>query len=213
MPSPARVDNGRVARVIGVGARGAAAILALLAALLAGLGWLYVLRGLGWLAIGPNVRDSLPLLQLAGFDIQPLGRVVAAWLAAGVVAGVVLTRVPRLWRAMLAGLLGIVLLLFASQASFALTRNLRLSGVIWSRRPGIGPLLEALLFAAGCALPGRVRRGLLAHGGQRSTSSVTVAWRERVCDLGLRHGQHGNAREHQRDREEVGDVGGGAASE
>ena len=213
MPSPARIGSGRVARVIGAGARGATAILALLAGLLAGLGWLYVLRGLGWLAIGPNIRDSLPLLQLAGFDIQPLGRVVAAWFAAGIVAGVALIGVPRRWRVLLAGVVGVVLLLFASQASFALTRNLRLSDVIWSRRPGTGPLLEALLLAAGCALPGRVPRGLLAHLAQRSAAGATVAWLERVRDLGLRRGQRRNARKHQRDGEEMGDVGGGAASE
>lgn len=157
IPSPARIGSSRAERA---GARGAAAILALLVALLAGVGWLYVLRGFGRLAIGPKIRDSLPLLQLAGFDIQPLGRVAAAaWLAAGVVAGVVLIGVPRLWRVLLAGGLGVVLVLVASQASFALTRNLRLSDVVWSRRPGTGALLFAAAPAAG--RPGAAQAAML----------------------------------------------------
>ena len=58
-------------------------MLGVLVGLLAGYGWLYVLRGLGWLGAGPAVGDALPLLQLAGFDGQPLLRVVVAWLLAG----------------------------------------------------------------------------------------------------------------------------------
>jgi hypothetical protein len=46
-----------------------------------------------------------------------------------------------------------LVLLFASQAAFALADNLRLSDVLWSHLPGLGPGVEALLFAAGCALP------------------------------------------------------------
>jgi hypothetical protein len=42
----------------------------------ASVGLLYHLRHLRWLAIGPRIPDSLPLLQLAGFDGQPLARVL-----------------------------------------------------------------------------------------------------------------------------------------
>jgi hypothetical protein len=143
-------------RVLALGARTTASAAAIVAALLSGIGWLYVLRGLGWFTIGPNVRDSLPLLQLAGFDVQPLGRVLVAWAAAGLVAGAALVRVPRLWRGVLIGTVGILLLLLASQASFALTRNLRLSDVVWSRSPGTGAWVEGLVFAAAAMLPGSI---------------------------------------------------------
>ena len=172
-----RIDRGsrRAADGRGGAERGAAGIVVLPGALLAALGWLYVLRGLGWFAIGPRVCDALPLLQLAGFDVQPLGRVVVAWLAAGMVAGVALAWMPRLWRGVLAGLVAIVALSMASQASFALTRNLRFGDVIWSRRPGAGPLLEAVLFALGAVLPGRLPRGWAARVGRRAATGVTRA--------------------------------------
>lgn len=152
----------RLEALAATGRRASTALLVCLASLLAGLGWLYVLRGVGWLAMGSRVGDSLPLLQLAGFAGQPLGRVVAAWLVAGAVAGAVLVRMPRLRRGVLAGLLGLIVLLAASQASFALARNLRLASVLWGRAPGAGPWLAAALFACGCALPGRLAgaRGL-----------------------------------------------------
>ena len=149
-------DSGLLAggarRTASGGARAALTAVVLLLGLLAGLGWLYVLRGLGWLAAGPPVRDALPLLQLAGFDRQPLARVCVAWLLAGLVTALALRWISRPRRAALAATAGILLLLVASQASFALTRNLKFSEVVWSRRPGFGPVLEALLFATGCAL-------------------------------------------------------------
>jgi hypothetical protein len=135
--------------------------------LLTGIGWLYVLRGLGWLGAGPKVRDALPLLQLPGLDSQPLVRVLFAWVIAGALTAVPLIRVPRVRRAAVAGAVAIVLLLLASQAAFALARNLSFSDVLWSRRPGFGPLLEGLLFAAGCALPGPKPRGHGLHSGHR----------------------------------------------
>lgn len=150
----------RLVAVAGRGGGAATAIVMCLAALIAGLGWLYVLRGLGWLAIGPRVGDSLPLLQLAGFAGQPLARVVVAWLMAGVVAGMALARLPRLRRTVLAALLGFAVLLLASEASFALARNLRFSDVLSSRSPGAGAWLEAALFAFGAAIPGRLGTSL-----------------------------------------------------
>jgi hypothetical protein len=125
-------------------------------ALLAGEGWLYALRSFGWFSSGPMVGDSLPLLQLAGFDRQPLARVVVAWLLAGVMLGLPLARVPRRWLAMSVAPVALVLLLVASQASFALTRNLRFTDVLWTRSPGLGPWLEGLLLAAGCCVPGLI---------------------------------------------------------
>jgi hypothetical protein len=140
-------------RAAGGSARAAMGVLTLIAGVLAAIGWLYVLRGLGWFAVGPNLPDSLPLLQLAGSDAQPLARVVVAWLPTGALAGVAALGIPRLWRVALAGTVAAVLLFVFSQASLAVARNDRLSDVLFSRRPGIGPWVEALLFAAGCALP------------------------------------------------------------
>ena len=56
-------------------------------------------------------------------------------------------------------ILGPLFLLLASDASFALARNLRLSDVLLNRAPAIGPWIEGLLLAAGSAC---VRRRLSA---------------------------------------------------
>jgi hypothetical protein len=127
--------------------------------MLAGAGWLYLLRGLHWLGFGPRVGDALPLLQLAGFDGQPLARVVVAGLLAGALTGGILVGVAPERRLVIAGILALVLLPFAAQAAYALTRNLRLTDVLFSHSPGVGPVLEALLFAVGCSLPRALTRG------------------------------------------------------
>src|ERR1700756_5441889 len=130
------------------GARGLTGLVIVLVGLLAGFGWLYLLRGLGWLEVGPGVGDALPLLQLATFDVQPLLRVVVAWVLAGALAG---TRRGR--RVALTGILGLAILLVASQAAYAVARNVPMGDVLFSRTPGFGPVLEAVAFAAGSALP------------------------------------------------------------
>lgn len=132
--------------------RAAAGFGLVFAGLLVGAGWLYVLRGLHWLGIGPRVSDALPLLQLAGFDGQPLLRVLVAWALAGVPVGVAWVRLARWQRALPALALGLALLLVGSQAAYALARNLPFTHVLFSRTPGLGPVLEALAFAGGCAL-------------------------------------------------------------
>lgn len=104
------------------------------------------------------MHDALPLLQLAQRDTQPLPRVLVAWLAAGLVAGGALLKLPRFRRTAAAGPLALALLLLASQGSFALTRNLNLGHELFTRVPGLGPWLEAGLFTLGCLLPGRLSR-------------------------------------------------------
>ncbi len=139
-----------------------------------GIGLLYSLRQLHWLAVGPSVPDALPLLQLAGFAGQPLARVVAAWIPTGVVLGLALIRVPAPRRVLVVLMLGAVLLLFASDASYALARNLRLNGVLLHRAPGLGPWLECLMLAGGSMLVGtwtRKRR----HAGQHERRSAPPA--------------------------------------
>ena len=148
-----RTTPGRLTAIL---AHGTLTLPVILVALLAGEGWLYALRSFGWFSSGPMVGDSLPLLQLAGFDRQPLARVVVGWLLAGVMLGIPLSRVARRGQALFVALIALVLLLVASQASFALTRNLRFSDVLWTRSPGLGPWLEGLLLAAGCCLPGLI---------------------------------------------------------
>lgn len=177
-------------------------VLAVILGLLAGYGWLYVLRGAGWFASGPSVGDSLPLLQLAGSDGQPLLRVAVAWVLAGGLVGLATVRVPSLRRAALAGALGLVLLLIASQGASALARNLRFSDVVFSRSPGLGPWLECVLFAAGCALPGRFISRADRRAPRRAAASGLVLPR-RHRRLG--GGQGGDAPEDDADRGHMGE--------
>ena len=59
---------------------------------------------------------------------------IVAWLLAGLVTGLALSRIAPLRRGVAAGLLALVVLLVASQASYALARNLKFSAVVFSRR-------------------------------------------------------------------------------
>jgi hypothetical protein len=65
------------------------------------IGWLYLLRDIGALRLGPDVAGALPLQQLAGGDAQPLLRLALAWIPAGALAaralaaGSALTRQAR----------------------------------------------------------------------------------------------------------------------
>jgi hypothetical protein len=173
--------------------RGAmASVVAIVAGLLAGTGWLYVLRGLRWLGAGPRIPDALPLLQLAASDAQPLLRVVVAWILAGALTGVALAEVAPRRRAAVALLLGLVVLLLVSQASYALARNVAFSSTVFSRTPGVGPLLEACAFALGCWLPRPVDRGQRPGAQRRSLVSVISGLPERgVGGRERRHsGQH-----------------------
>jgi hypothetical protein len=176
-------------------------LLVLFAGLLAGTGWLYVLRGLQWLGLGPRVADSLPLLQLASFDGQPLLRVLIAWVLAGALAGVALAAVPPRRRAAMALVAGLVLLALASQASYALARNLGFADVVFSRTPGSGPVVEAAAFALGCWLPRALNRG--DRRGQRRRSLLSRV--SGFDDLGLRGGQHRHAAQDHGNGQRVGD--------
>jgi enterochelin esterase-like enzyme len=134
-------------------ARCAAAAVLLVVSVLAGVGLLYAFRGLGWLTVGPQVPDSLPLLALAHHDAQPLARMAFAWVATGAAFGALTAWIAPRRRALVALLPALILLLLASDASFALAENLRFTGVLWSRIPPSGLWLESLLFAAGAAIP------------------------------------------------------------
>jgi D-alanyl-D-alanine carboxypeptidase len=161
-PAPPRGPRRR-AWLAGTSPRGIARALALslwgAAALLLGsltaLGLLYELRRLGLFTLGPRVPDALPLLQLAGFAAQPLARVMAAALLAGLLPGLALIRLERRRRVLIVGVFALLMLLLDSDASYALARNLRFGQVLLDRTPGSGPWLQALLLTAASALPGR----------------------------------------------------------
>lgn len=172
-------------------------LLALALAALCGFGWLYFLRGIGWFAAGPKVGDALPLLQLAGFDLQPLARVIVAWLAAGMIAGLLTWRLEPVRRAIAFALLGALILFVASQAAYALARNLHFTNVLFGHRPGSGGFVEAAVLAAGSYLPGGVigRRQRPAPGLRRTVG--------RLRDRRLRRGEHRDAAENDRDGHQV----------
>lgn len=188
----------------GVNAAGGVLYAALVVALslLSGYGWLYVLRGLGAFEVGPRIGDALPLLQLAGADGQALLRVVVAWLVAGGVAGMALMAMSRLRRAALVGPLSLVALLVASQAAYAVARNLRFSGVVFSRRPGLGPILEAAVFTAGCVLVPRASRSGDRASPRRTAGGVGL---NDLRQSGLGGGERRNATQHDGNRDHMED--------
>ncbi len=168
--------------------------------LVCGYGWLYLLRGLGWLGGRPGVGDALPLLQLAGFDVQPLARVLVAWLLAGLLAGLLLRGVRPAPRAAAVALIGLLLLLAGSQAAYALARNLRFGHVLFGHLPGAGGFVEAAALAAGSYLPGGVI-GRLQRPERAARHGRVGALRHR----GLSRGEHRHASQDHRDRDDVGD--------
>ena len=188
------------------GGGGAVALVIVLAGLLAGLGWLYVLRGLHWLGLGPRISDALPLLQLAAADGQPLMRVIVAWVLAGAVTGVALAEVAPSRRAALALVLALAVLLLASQASYALARNTAFSATVFSRTPGLGPLLEACAFALGCYLPRPADHGQRPRARRRSLVSAITGFDDR----GVGGGERRHAGQHDHDRQPVHHARGGA---
>jgi hypothetical protein len=151
--APVSVMRPRVGAVAMSALRGAASVVLVLLSVFVGVGLLYAIRGLGWLPVGPRVPDSLPLLMLAHNDPQPLARVALAWIATGVAFGLLASWLAPRRRALFALLAALLLLLIASDASYALEENLRLGGVLWSRVAPSGAWVAALLFAFGAALP------------------------------------------------------------
>jgi hypothetical protein len=95
-------------------------------AVVAGTGWLYLLRSFHGLGVGPRFDGALPLQQLARGDAQPLLRMMVAWLPAGLALGAslgVLTRWRRPTRIAFALLAAALLLLVASAVSDAIAEN------------------------------------------------------------------------------------------
>jgi hypothetical protein len=171
----------------------------IVAGLLAGTGWLYLLRGLHWLRVGPRIPDALPLLQLAASDGQPLLRVLVAWILAGALTGVAMAEVGPSRRAALALAIALGVLLGASQASYALARNVAFSSTVFSRTPGLGPVLEACAFALGCWLPRPADRGQRPRARRWSLVSVISG----LDDRGVGGGERRHAGQDTGDRQPV----------
>lgn len=148
--SPRTVARGLAGSLLGA--------VTLMIASLTAIGLVYEMRQLRLFALGPRVPDALPLLQLAGFDAQPVARVLAATFLAGLVLGLALIRFDRRRRVVLVAAFALLLMLAGSDASYALARNLRFDHVLLNRTPGLGPWLEAVLLTAGSAVPGTSAR-------------------------------------------------------
>ena len=141
--------------------RPAAALLVALAVTAAGIGWLDLMRRSGALPDGPHLSETLPLQRLAGSAAQPLARVIAAWLPAGLAGGAALYFAGirnRAVRATVLGGLSLALLLLDGAMSDAVTANEPLSGHVAAQPHRLGIWLAAGLVAAGAAVPGRLRR-------------------------------------------------------
>jgi hypothetical protein len=129
-------------------------ILVALVATCAAVGWLYVIRNVAWLGIGPTLSGALPLQRLAGSDSQPLLRFAAAWVPTGLAVGWALRRLapassPRL-RAALAGVTALVVLVVAGAASDAVTANETVS-MHASAQVGHAATWMAAIVVAACA--------------------------------------------------------------
>lgn len=96
------------------------------AAPVAGVGLLYLLRRAGVAYLGPSVPGALPLEQLARADAQPLARMVLAWVPVGLVTGGVIAAFTRSARgAALAAmaLVAALVLVASSGVSDSVTNN------------------------------------------------------------------------------------------
>jgi hypothetical protein len=155
MPMPLRSITGHVLRAGGV-------LLVVLAAVAAGVGWLYALRHVGLLSVGPRLADALPLQRLAGGAAQPLGRMVAAWLPAGLVAGIgigLVSRLRRPARGLAVFVLAFALVLAASAASDSLTHNEPLRHHLHEQPHRAAAWVAAGLMALGAVLTPVIGRG------------------------------------------------------
>jgi hypothetical protein len=150
VPAPARGPA-----VLGAVWRVAAAAGVMVAVTLAGVGWLYLLRAAPLLGVGPRLSEALPLQRLARSDAQPLGRIVVAWLPAGLAAGVALRALGvrrRARRAVAAGLPCALLLLVFGAAADAITETDPLGAHLGSQPGRLAIWLAAALVALGAAL-------------------------------------------------------------
>jgi hypothetical protein len=138
--------------------------LLVVAAVCAGVGWLYLLRDDGVLASGPVMTGALPLEELAGAGSQPLLRMALAWLPAGLAAGLALalcTRMRATFVALSSGAVTFVILFLTTAASEAVSRNERVSTHLVPALNRTGVWAATALVIVGALLaaaPARARR-------------------------------------------------------
>jgi hypothetical protein len=131
-----------------------------LAALLAGVGILYLIRGES-LGFGPEVRGALPLEQLAGQDAQSLSHMVIAWVPAGFASGIALASLTRLGAAARTALLTALAALslqLAGAVSDSIAVNDPLSPHLVPQLTRGGTWIAVALFAAGSLCAGLLPR-------------------------------------------------------
>jgi hypothetical protein len=140
-----------------------------LVAVACGTGWMYVLRTVGALPYGPEVAGALPLQQLDRSDAQPLARVVAAWIPAGVVAGLGLRAAGLgvLSRVALTAVFATLLLMAVGAVSDAATVSGAIPSHITGQLSREGTWVAVGLMTLGAALSARGRRaGRVARGAR-----------------------------------------------
>ena len=138
-----------------------------LVALVAGTGWLYLLRKWGLFSFGPRVSGSLELEKLASADAQPLARLVVAWVPAGLVLGRTLgTRT----RAVVAGLAVFALLILLGAVSDAVENSQSVGGWLGDQFGRGGPWVASALVVMGTYLGVRAREARQGPGARASIS-------------------------------------------
>jgi hypothetical protein len=152
--------------VAGHVARAAAVVAVVLAAVGGGVGWLYALRHAHVLKVGPTLTDALPLQRLAGGAAQPLGRVAAAWLPAGLVAGVgvgLVSRLRRPGRGVAVFVLALALVVVVAAASDSVTHNEPIRRHLHEQPHRAATWVAAGLMALGAVLAPVIGRGAGRH--------------------------------------------------
>jgi hypothetical protein len=141
-------------------ARIAVTPLVLLITVAAGAGWLELLRRSGAFAVGPSITGALPLDRLAGHDSQPLVRVMAAWIPAGLACGAALYALTGWSRPVRGGLVaaGSFAILFAADAlADAVTASDPLGSHVSAQWHHRATWLVPALLVACAVMPGRSR--------------------------------------------------------
>jgi hypothetical protein len=135
--------------------RTATAVLVVTLLVAAGIGWVYLLRGVGPLDVGPRVDESLALERLAHEDGQPLLLLLAVWLPTAACAAVALaglTDFTRAGRALLGGTVSFIALFVIDAASDAVTESERFVDHLSPQATRVAQWLPPVLFAVLCAL-------------------------------------------------------------
>jgi hypothetical protein len=142
--------------------RGALAAATVLAATVAGVGWLYLLFRTAGLDAGPRLSGALPLQQLAGSDAQPLARLAVAWLPAGLAAGgalAALTRLGPVARAVAVAAVAGTLLFVAGAVSDAIALNEGVGAHLGGQFGRAGTWVPVALMVTGALPAGRAGMG------------------------------------------------------